>query len=39
MTFKQEYIHRNGPFPFDFHAERSRMLGKIMGLLRQFHPN
>lgn len=30
MTFKQEYLHRNGPYKFDFAQERVTVKAKIM---------
>lgn len=30
MTFKQEYLHRNGPFAFNFADERVSVRAKIM---------
>lgn len=39
MTFKQEYLHKNGPFPFNFTEERLTIKDKITDLIREFHPN
>lgn len=39
MTFKQEYLHRNGPYPFNFNQERHEVFLKIKELLNSFHPN
>jgi hypothetical protein len=39
MTFKQEYLHKNGPFPFNFAEEKASVIKKIMDLIRGFHPN
>ena len=39
MTLKQEYLHRNGPFAFNFASERLSVKDKIMELMSTFHPN
>jgi hypothetical protein len=39
MTLKQEYLHQNGPFPFNFTSERVDVRNKITELMNAFNPN
>ena len=39
MTFKQQYLHENGPFAFDFQAERTEVYNRIINTFTEYPPN